>query len=346
MMKKVTIQDVAKELDLSRNTVAKALNNSETVAYETRYLVIKKAYEMGYSKLLPVILSEFNIKDSQEKTKTIAVMARKELSTFWNRIIMGISDEINKNNYKLRFNFISIEEEESLEIPNNLDVEVDGVIVLSVFLKGYIEKIKTLAIPVVFLDAPKDISKMLAYGDVLLFEGCNSVREMTSHMIEQGAKQIAFIGDTSYCRSMYERYRGFCLAMQEAEVTIDQELIKTKAMPRKYYIYKEVEDAIKSFPYMPDGIVCANDDIAKDVITCLKEKGIQIPKDVMVTGFDNKDETAFISPALTTAYISNQRMGKRLVQQLIWRMDNPEMPHEVVTVKTEVIYRESAIRRK
>ena len=46
-VKKVTIQDVAKELNLSRNTVAKALNNSDTVAYETRYVVIKKAYEMG-----------------------------------------------------------------------------------------------------------------------------------------------------------------------------------------------------------------------------------------------------------------------------------------------------------
>jgi LacI family transcriptional regulator len=55
-MRKITIQDVARKLNLSRNTVAKALNNSETVSYETRCMVIKKAYEMGYSKLSPAVL--------------------------------------------------------------------------------------------------------------------------------------------------------------------------------------------------------------------------------------------------------------------------------------------------
>ena len=81
-MKKVTIQDVARELNLSRNTVAKALNNSDTVSYETRYLVIEKAYEMGYSKLSPVVLNQFKLRNKMDETKTIVVLNRGKYRYF------------------------------------------------------------------------------------------------------------------------------------------------------------------------------------------------------------------------------------------------------------------------
>ncbi|MDO5291275.1 MAG: LacI family DNA-binding transcriptional regulator [bacterium] len=345
-MKKVTIQDVAKELNLSRNTVAKALNNSPSVAYETRYVVIKKAYEMGYSKLLPVILKEFKISDRLNDTKTIVVLARRELSTFWNRIIMGISDELNKKNCSLRFNFICLEEEEELKLPSDFDNRCDGVIVLTVFKQNYIDKIVAQGVPIVFLDGPVNTIQTQKDGDIVLFEGINSIAQITSHMIKEGARRIGFIGDITYCRTIYERYKGYSLAMSEAGLPIDKEICMTGQTDRHYYIYEEIEAALDALPYMPDGIVCANDDIAKDVIAYLRDRGILIPKEVMVSGFDNKDETAFLTPSLTTAYVSNQRMGRRLVQQLMWRIENPEMPYETITVNTEVIFRESTIRNK
>ena len=101
-MKRVTIQDVARELNLSRNTVSKALSNSSTVAYETRYLVIEKAYEMGYSKLSPAVLNQFKIRDKLDNTKAIVVLARREISVFWNSIIMGISDELKNTDANCR----------------------------------------------------------------------------------------------------------------------------------------------------------------------------------------------------------------------------------------------------
>jgi LacI family transcriptional regulator len=128
-MKKVTIQDVAKELHLSRNTVAKALNNSDTVSYETRYVVIEKAFEMGYSKLSPVVLNEFKLRNKVGDTKTIVVLTRREISVFWNSIIMGISDELNKFGCKLQFNFISEQDEKNLVLPLDLQAEVSGIII-------------------------------------------------------------------------------------------------------------------------------------------------------------------------------------------------------------------------
>ena len=98
----------------------KALNNSDTVSYETRYIVIKKAYEMGYSKLSPVVLNQFKLRNKIDETKTIVVLTRREISVFWNSIIMGISDELNTNGCKLQLNFISEQDEKNLVLPLDL----------------------------------------------------------------------------------------------------------------------------------------------------------------------------------------------------------------------------------
>lgn len=342
-MKKITIQDVAKELNLSRNTVAKALNNSETVAYETRYVVIKKAYEIGYSKLSQAVLNEYKIKDRMEKVKTVVVFARRELSTFWNRIIMGISDELNKNNCRLQLNFISEEDEENLVPPLDMESDMSGIIVLNVFRKSYLELIIKKDVPIVFLDGPSNIYEITGLGDVILFEGFNSTRIITNHLIEQGLKEIGFIGDISYCRTIRDRYDGFLDAMSNHNIKLHEQFIITKHVEHKYYRQEEVSNELEQLDHLPEAFVCANDDIAKDVMLWLKKKGIKVPKEVAVTGFDDKEEVGLLSPSLTTVHIGNQRMGRRLVQRLIWRIENMNLPKEILMINTEVILRESSV---
>lgn len=344
-MKKITIQDVAKELNLSRNTVAKALNDSDTVAYETRYVVIKKAYEMGYSKLSPIVLNEFKIKDKLEKIKTVVVFARRELSTFWNRIIMGISDELNKNNCKLQFNFISEDDEANHVLPLDMQSDMSGIIILSVFSKSFLEMIIRKDIPVVFLDGPSDVYEIAYLGDVVLFEGSNSTKLITEHLINQGMKKIGFIGDTSYCRTIADRFEGYLAALKNHGIQPDGQIMITKHVENRYYRREEITNAIKKLIYIPEAFVCANDDIAKDVILWLKEKGLMVPEDVAVTGFDDKEEAELMSPSLSTVHIGNQRMGRRLVQRLIWRIDNMDLPKEIVIINTQVVIRESSIKK-
>ena len=343
-LKKVTIQDVAKELNLSRNTVAKALNNSDTVAYETRYVVIKKAYEMGYSKLSSVVLNEFKIKEKYEKSKTIVVLARRELSSFWNHIIMGISDELNKNNCKLQFNFISDQDEENKNLPLDLDTDINGIIMLSVFRKDYIDLIMKKDVPVVFLDAPSNVSDISKCGDIVIFEGLNSTKALIKHLAMRGMKKIGFIGDITYCKTILDRYQGFVEGMKEAGLDIDEEFLLTRHMPYRYYRVDEVHKALGELKKMPEAFCCANDDIARDVILFLRNKGLRVPEDVAVTGFDDKEEAAIMMPALTTVHIGNQRMGKRLVQQLMWRIENTDMPKEIVTIHTDIVIRQSSLK--
>lgn len=343
-MKKVTIQDVAKELKLSRNTVAKALNNSDTVSYETRYIVIEKAYEMGYSKLSPVVLNEFKLRNKIDDTKTIVVLTRREISVFWNSIIMGISDELNKYGCKLQFNFISEQDEKNLVLPLDLQAEVSGIIILSVFTIDYIDEIMKQNIPVVFLDAPSNLDSIAHYGDIVICEGQSSVKQITTNLIKQGYMRIGFIGDITYCKTINDRYQGYLDALQSEGYTIDESIIATYHAPTKFYKTDEVDKALSGFSTLPEAIVCANDDIALDVIRCLRGRGLSVPQDIAVTGYDNVEGMSQVEPFLTTVRVGNQRLGRRLVQQLMWRIQNPTFPKEVIFIGVEVIFRQSSNR--
>ncbi len=345
-MKKITIQDVAKELKLSRNTVAKALNNSDTVSYETRYVVIEKAYEMGYSKLSPVVLNEFKLRNKFDGNKTIVVLTRREISVFWNSIIMGISDELNKYGCKLQFNFISEQDEKNLVLPLDLQAEVSGIIMLSVFDIEYIDQIMRRNVPVVFLDAPCELDDIASYGDIIICEGYNSVKKITSELIKQGFNRIGFIGDITYCKSINDRYHGYLNALLSAGISLDDSIVATYHAPTKFYKTEEVDKALEGFSSMPEAIVCANDDIALDVIRCLRARGLAVPHDVAVTGYDNVEGMSQVEPFLTTVRVGNQRLGRRLVQQLMWRIQNPTFPKEVIFIGVEVIFRQSSTKEE
>ncbi|HBI72411.1 MAG TPA: LacI family transcriptional regulator [Lachnospiraceae bacterium] len=345
-MKRVTIQDIAKKLDLSRNTVAKALNNSDTVSYDTRFLVIETAYEMGYSKLSPAVLNEFKVRNKIDETKSIVVLTRREISFFWNSIIMGISDELNKFGCKLQFNFINESDEKNLVLPLDLKEEVSGIIILSIFSGDYVEQIMKQNFPVVFLDGPVELGDVSQYGDIIICEGRNSIRTIASDLISRGLTKIGFIGDVSYSKTIAERYEGYLSALRTAGLPVDPSIVANYHTAHKFYKKEEVEAAIDKFPYMPEAIVCANDDIALFTIRYLNSKGLSVPADVAVTGYDNIEVIAQVEPMLTTVKVGNQRLGRRLVQKLMWRLQNPEFPKEVVYINAEVIFRKSSDKRK
>lgn len=341
-MKKVTIQELAKELNLSRNTVAKALNNSDTVAYETRYLVIEKACELGYQKVSPAALSEFKVKKTEFKRKMILVLGRRELTTFWNSVIVGISDAANREGMRIGIDFVNAEDEENLVLPANMDGDVSGMILINVFSDAYMDLLLSKKIPIVCLDSPEWRDGKNPNVDVILMEGQESVRQLTSHLIKQGRKRIGFIGDITYCRTIKDRFTGFLTAMREAGMEPDKRLIATDHVEGRYYQEWNVREYLNHLEIMPDAVVCANDMIALHLIKGLRERGLKVPRDVSVTGFDNEEELSRAEPFLTTVKVGNELLGKRLMNQLCYRMEHPDMPQETVLVHSTVIYRGSS----
>lgn len=345
-MNRITIQEIASALSLSRNTVSKALADSNTVTKETKELIIKKAVEMGYPTYkikIPEYMSEIVV---PEDKKNILILSRRETANFWNKMILGISDVINEHQDTMQLHVVSAEDEAENYIPSEWFENIDGIILMSVFKQSFVDKLMNYKLPVVFFDAPNHSDHFLQYGDVILPEGFNSTRNMVNSLIKQGLKRLTFLGDITYCRSITDRYLGFCSAMAENGLTPDNDMQFTKHVNNRYYTREEVETAINSCKYTPDAIICANDDIAVFAYGILREHGLAIPKDIAVTGFDNTDMAEIISPGLTTAIVHTQTMGRRLASQLYNRIKKPDAPKELIFVCTEVVARDSSRRRK
>lgn len=346
-MKKVLVQDIAKRLQLSRNTVAKALKNSNEVSDITKDKVIQTALEMGYSKIdeqLIKIIKERMKQQKSIKEKKIVVISKRDIVEFWNRIIVGISDALKEIDYTFNLVFIGDEEEEKVILPKEIrHGEIEGIIGLSIFNPEFMKALLSYKIPVVFFDMPVE-TKSLQQGfeaDTVVVEGYNSVNEIVRGLIESGKKKFSFIGDIHYCKTIFDRYLGFRAALEEAGMPYFKEISFTEHMPVKYYDCNELEVCLKEMPYLPDAIICANDDVGVSVVQYFIQKGYRIPEDIAVTGFDDKISAKISNPQLTTVHVDNEYIGYRIVETVLRRIQNPNLPYESISIATKPIYRKT-----
>lgn len=340
-MKSVSILDIARKTGLSRNTVAKALRFDPSVSYDTRMKTLRTAYDMNYPKLSEDALKEIGILPERGE-KNFLILISKDGSEFWDRIVMGISDELRKNHGYCQLSFIAKEDEEQLVVPGNIAMDgLSGIICLYVFSNPYIEKIISLEKPLIFLDTPVQRAGVSPV-DAMVVDGVHSVYHLTMELMRNNRKKIGFIGNIHYCQSIYERYEGFCRAMQEAGLPIEEKFCMTANVEDNYYDPKKLCERIEEFSGLPDAFVCANDLTALGVYRYCQKHHLSIPDDIALTGFDNIKESKIISPRISTANIANYQLGRRLVQQMLWRLDNPDMPKELVHISAQTVIRASS----
>ena len=94
-------------------------------------------------------------------------------------------------------------------------------------------------------------------------------------------------------------------------------------------------------PGLPDAFVCANDYLAIHLMNALKKKGLSIPRDIMVTGFDGTTQSSIVDPALTTVQIPSIEIGRMSADVLLARIRNPELPYTWTHIRTNPIWRKS-----
>lgn len=340
--KKVTIQDIADELGISRNTVSKALNNTGILAENTKQKVINKAIEMGY-KQFSYIENQKNYAKSQY-TKEIALItcSMPTGSHSGSIIISEFEKNISKNRYKLSIYIIRENELKNQTFPPNFNPNyIAGIMCVEMFDLEYSKLISNLNIPTIFFDFSANFSAENIKADILLMENYESMYRLIKNMINKNIKKFCFVGDIYHCKSFFERWNGFCLALNEANIAIDNKnyILENDNMPYNNFIW--LSNKILSLPIFPEIFVCANDFLAIEVIKTLKTLNFSIPKDVLVCGFDNILESKIIEPHLTTIDIPKDNIGELAAEMLLKRISKPEIPYNIVYVKTQIKYRES-----
>ncbi|HEX3045601.1 MAG TPA: LacI family DNA-binding transcriptional regulator [Bacillota bacterium] len=346
MKKKVTSQDIADKLGLSRNTVSKALNNHTSIAETTRKLIIKNAVDMGYKRVK--CRPWMNENNNFIKTGNIVAVTHEQFvdPSFWAFVSRGMVDSLSKSGYNLIFHYVKKNDEEYRIIPQSISSSnVDGIIILGSLKVDYLKEILKTGFPTVYVDAAIDLFGAGFMRDTILMENQASVYQITRSLIQQGHTKLGFIGDIGFCKSYQERWLGFKTAMEDAKINVNQQYCMIEKSADHYQTYEDVSAHLAKKPQLPTAFVCANDRTAIYVIKMLREKGINTPVDIAVSGFDDIFEATVVEPHLTTVRINKEEIGRRAAEELLWRILNPDRPFEIIHIATEVIFRDSTLKK-
>lgn len=337
---KVTIQDIADALGLSRNTASKALNDSGNIPEETRNRVIKKAIELKY-KQFAYMESEHIV---TKVPRNIALLTENlpNTSHFGSLLISGLEKRISAEGYNLSIHIVREMDQDALALPNNFDIaNVDGIICIELFDLKYTQLITDLGIPTIFIDCASNICYPEFKADLLLMENEHSIYQMTKQLIEGGCNTIGFAGDYNHCKSFNERWVGYNRAMLEAGLQVDLShcIVDNDRLcfSKPGWLNKRVAE-LKS---LPEAYICANDFIAVDMIRALRARKITVPEDIVVCGFDNAPESRIIEPQLTTVHIYSNEMGIKAAEMLLSRIHSSSQPYQISHIVTKPIIRES-----
>ena len=187
-MNKVTMQDIADALGISRVTVWKVFNNYTNVSASVREKVLLKAKELGYTKGLA------EVDDGVLEKNVSLIVSRPNSSTFWTTIIHRAAQELSRHNVNLMYTYVPSNYSEDFRMPSVLsNGTVQGAIVLNVYDKRMIGQISQLSIPKVFLDTVPEIQFGELQGDLVLLEGFHSTYQITKSVVERGLKRIGFV---------------------------------------------------------------------------------------------------------------------------------------------------------
>ncbi|OAS21832.1 LacI family DNA-binding transcriptional regulator [Paenibacillus oryzisoli] len=336
---KITIQYIADSLGLSRNTVSKALNGIESIPVETRNRVLKRAIELNYKQLALVDTNTLTIKN----TGNIALLTSNMPSNshFGASSLGGLEKKISSDGFNLSIHIVRESDIQALVLPNNFDPKkVDGIVCIELFDKKYTQLINSLGIPTIFIDTTADIFYSELEADVILMENEHSTYYMTKKLIDHGHTSIGFIGDYHHCKSFNERWVGFQRALIESRLQLD---LQVCIVEEDRYIADPnwLSLQLDHMNSLPSAFICANDFIAINVMRILKNKNVQIPKEIVICGFDNSPESQIVEPHLTTVHICREEMGVMAAAMLLARVENPKRPPQITHIQTKPIFRES-----
>ena len=338
-MKKVTIQDIADELGISRNTVSKAINNADGLAEATRNKILEKATEMGYKQFSYIQARTIGALEPEAQRKgDIALLFGDTIDShhFASLMLDKMKKELTLLGYTLTAHRVVLNNFLCRSLPFTFDPkQVLAIICIEMFDRKYDEMICELGLPVLFVDGPHKQSGIDLPADQLYMDNTTAITRFVNDMLARGKKRIGFIGDYEHCQSFFERYAAFRCAMMMANIPVDERFCIKILNPEK------LASRLQEMDDLPDVFICANDFVALDAIYSLRKLSKSVPEDILFCGFDDSPQSRIMTPTLTTVHIHTQIMALAAINLLVSRIEQPKLHYRIVHTETELIYRDS-----
>lgn len=327
-----SIKDVAKEAGVSIATVSRVLNDVDVVNEETKKKVKEAIKKLGYR---PNIVAR-SLKT--QKTRTIGILVPDISSQFYPEVVRGAEDVANIYDYNIMLCNSDLDIEKEKEYLKVLKEKmVDGVIYMSSSLKEeIIDLINELQVTTVLVET-KDERGILPSVTI---DSKLAANEVTKYLLDKGNKNIAFIGVHKNSANAWSmRYDGYKEALEDKGIEINENLTYFNDLRAKsgYDGVNEILDRGEKF----DGLFCASDEIAMGAINALRDKGIRVPEDVDVIGFNDIYTASLFYPRLTTVSQPMYDMGSVAMRMLIKLANHQELDETHFVLPHDLVERDS-----
>lgn len=332
----VTIKDVARQAGVSHTTVSRALRGSSLISDETTRRIQETALALGY---LPSAAAR-SLKTN--RSQALGVIVSSIDDPYFSEILQGIEEVAQVNRYSL---FIAASQRdpdrESSIVQAMRQHRVDGVIICSTsFSSERSHQFSKYDIPIVMINnqAADEYRYSIYHDDV------DGSRQVTRHLLELGHRQIAYLGNSASGRTTQDRLAGFRHEMEAAGVSFPTEYIFEIAgsEPEKSKL------AAEHFLNLSDGptaIICFNDMLAIGLLKALQQRGVGVPEELSITGFDNIVFSNYTNPPLTTFDQPKRFIGQKaaeLILSLLNATSDIHIPqHKIHVLKGSLLVRQS-----
>lgn len=345
MAGRVTIQDIAAALGLSRNTVSKVINHAEGISEATRRRVLEKAVELGYKEFSYLQLPQELIgrrpgaeRESAASPGEIALLTTSALggTHFAHTMLDHLQQRLMPLGYTLNTYLVSEENRRKKTLPVAFDPEqVSAILCIEIFQMDYGQMLCALGRPILFLDGPARMLGEPLKADVLMMDNSTELSRLIRKLLLEGKRSFGFIGDYLHCRSFSERYAALRYALQIAGVPVEERfIIKENEL-------SGINAALSGLDRLPEFFLCANDYIAANVMQVLRTLRKSVPEDVMLCGFDDAPLSRVVVPPLTSVHIHRRIMAQEATYLLISRIEEPSLHFRQVYTETSLICRKS-----
>jgi LacI family transcriptional regulator len=306
-----TIKDVARAAGVSVATVSRVFNDTARVTADTRDRVVEAAGRLGYSAhgaARSLITS---------RTSTIGVLLPDLHGEFFSEIIRGIDQAAQRHGYHLLVSSSHNNRSELDAAVRAMRGRVDGLIVMAptTDMREFVEGIAA-RFPLVLLGDAAVAGDFHSLG-VANREGAI---EMIRHLLRLGHRRIAMVRGPEGNHDAAERHRGYAAALAEAGIPRN----RTLELPGDFTEssgYAAAERLIRRRT-RPTAIFAANDATAIGVLSALHDRGVSVPEDIAVAGFDDIPTARYITPSLTTVRVDISGLGARAATRLLQAVAN------------------------
>jgi LacI family transcriptional regulator len=327
----VTLADVAAAAGVSLSTASKALNGRGQLREETRERVRSAAQRLRFE---PNAVARSLM---QGRTYTVGLLTSDSFGRFSIPLMLGVEDAIGAGQMSV---FLCDARDDPVRerhyVQNLLARRVDGLIVT-----GRRTDVRppvadgALPVPVVYA-----YTQSASDADVsLLPDDAQGARLATEHLLGVGRRRLAHVTGPSRFRAVRERLEGTRAVIEAAGLELADEFVLAGSWSEAWG--HEAAQILLEQEKPLDGVVCGSDQIARGLVDAFRERGVRVPDDVAVVGFDNWEPIAAAArPPLTTVDLGLKRLGEAAGQRLLTMIDGTTVPG-VERLPCELVIRES-----